>query len=188
MRHCDGSFLSPKPAVLRTHSNAHKYGKWKQRNIKKKRQTHKSSHCRMSDGRFMILITFKCQKMPLVSQFTEIISESSNLLEEICGAAGTAGSTAVSGVTRGASTRSPERQTPELRLSWCPGPSEVTYALIQEELDVGWEGCFMSKPVLMLFIVNTQKGSSPLYTKEQKLLKSERVTKFSLFKKRLKSS
>lgn len=75
--------------------------------LKKKRQTHKSSHCRMSDGRFMILITFKCQKMPLVSQFTEIISESSNLLEEICGAAGTAGSTAVSGVTRGASTRSP---------------------------------------------------------------------------------
>lgn len=137
---------------------------------------------------FMILITFKYQKMPLVSQFTEIISESSNLLEEICGAAGTAGSTALSGVMWGVSTRSPERQIPELRLSWRPGPSEVTYALIQEELDVGWEGCLMSKPVLMLFIINTQKGSSPLYTKEQKLLKSERVTKFSLFKKRLKSS
>lgn len=115
--------------------------------------------------------------MPLVSQFTETISESSNLLEETCSAAGTAGSTALSGVTRGVSTRLPERQNPELGLPWRPGPSEVTYALVQEELDVGWEGCLMSK-----LQHQHPEGSSPLYTKEQKLLKSQQSRSFHFLK------
>lgn len=38
------------------------------------------------------------------------------------------------------------------------------------------------------FIIDTQKRSSLVYAKEEKILKSERVTEFSLFKKRLQSS
>lgn len=48
---------------------------------------------------FMTLITFKYQKMPLISQFT--LSKSSNLLEEVHRAALIADSITLSGVTWG---------------------------------------------------------------------------------------